>query len=146
MKQGIKELIDFIGCIIVFVLAWILSSGCTRTVYVPTERTVTRTDTVYRAKLRVDSVILRDSIAVIQRGDTVFMTKYRDRIKVRERTDTVYQAVTDSVKVSVPYPVERKLTRWEQVKQDAGGMAIGALTAAVIAAVILWIVRRRKRR
>ena len=146
MKQGTKELIDFIGCIVIFVLAWIFLSGCTRTVYVPTERMAIRTDTVYSAKLRVDSVIFRDSVSVIQKGDTVTITKYRDRIKVRERTDTVYQAVTDSVKVSVPYPVERKLTRWEQVKQDAGGIAIGAVIAAVFAAVLVWIVKRKRRR
>lgn len=146
MKQGTKELIDFIGCIVIFVLAWIFLSGCTRTVYVPTERMAIRTDTVYSAKLRVDSVIFRDSISIIQKGDTVYKTKYRDRLRYSERIDTVYQSMTDSVKVSVPYPVERKLTRWEQVKQDAGGIAIGAVIAAVFAAVLVWIVKRKRRR
>lgn len=146
MKQGTKELIGFIGCIVIFVLAWIFLSGCTKTVYVPTERTVTRTDTVYSAKLRVDSVIFRDSISIIQKGDTVYKTKYRDRLRYSERIDTVYQSMTDSVKVSVPYPVERKLTRWEQVKQDIGGMAIGAFVVAVSATVLVWIVKRKRRR
>lgn len=118
-----------------------LLGGCTRKVYVPVESVTSRTDTVYSAKVRVDSVIFRDSVAVVQKGDTVFMTKYRDRYRIKERTDTVYQAVVDSVKVSVPCPVERKLTRWEQTKQDVGGVAIGGL----IAAVIVWIVKRKRR-
>lgn len=133
--------------IALFVLtALLLMGGCTRRVYVPVKNTVTRTDTVYSAKVRVDSVIFRDSVAVMQKGDTVFMTKYRDRYKVRQRTDTVYQAVTDSVKVKVPYPVERKLTAWEQTKMDFGGMFLGGMVVAVIAAVIIWIVKRKRRK
>ncbi len=148
MSKTTKEFLNVLPGIAMAlcVLFALLFSGCTRTVYVPTERTAIRTDTVYSAKLRVDSVIFRDSISVVQKGDTVTITKYRDRIKVRERTDTVYQAVTDSVKVSVPYPVERKLSRWEQTKQDIGGMAIGALVAAALAAVLVWIVKRKRRR
>lgn len=125
-----------------------LASGCTRKIYVPVENTVMRTDTVYSAKLRVDSVIFRDSVAVIQKGDTVFLTRYRDRYRVREHTDTVYQSVIDSVKVSVPYPVERELTRWEKVKMDAGGFAIGAGTALLVAliALLIWLIKIKRRK
>ena len=110
------------------------------------ENTTVRTDTVYQSQLRVDSVFCRDSVAVIQKGDTVLITKWRDRYRVKQRTDTVYKAVTDSVKVSVPYPVERELTKWEQTKQDVGGMAMGALGVAVLAAVIAWVVKRKRNR
>ena len=127
-------------------LICIMLGSCTKRVYVPVENTTVRTDTVYSAKVRVDSVIFRDSIAVVQRGDTVFMTKYRDRYRVKERIDTVYQSVIDSVKVSVPYPVERKLTRWEQTKMDFGGFALGGVIAAVIVAVLAWIVKRKRKR
>lgn len=133
---------------IILIVALVALCSCTRKIYVPVENAVMRTDTVYSAKLRVDSVIFRDSVAVIQKGDTVFLTRYRDRYRVREHTDTVYQSVIDSVKVSVPYPVERELTRWEKVKMDAGGFAIGAGTAllVVVIALLVWLIKIKRRK
>lgn len=133
---------------IILIVALVALCGCTRKIYVPVENTAMRTDTVYSAKLRVDSVIFRDSVAVKQKGDTVFLTRYRDRYRVREHTDTVYQSVIDSVKISVPYPVERELTRWEKVKMDAGGIAIGAGTALLVAviALLIWLIKIKRRK
>lgn len=127
--------------IALFICLLVLASGCSRKVYVPVESAVSRTDTIYSAKVRVDSVIMRDSVAVFQKGDTVLITKYRDRYRVKELTDTVYQSAIDSVKVSVPYPVERELSRWERTKMDFGGMAIGALVIALCAAVA-WLIKK----
>lgn len=127
--------------IALFICLLVLASGCSRKVYVPVESVVSRTDTIYSAKVRVDSVIMRDSVAVFQKGDTVLITKYRDRYRVKELTDTVYQSAIDSVKVSVPYPVERELSRWERTKMDFGGMAIGALVIALCAAVA-WLIKK----
>lgn len=147
IKSIIETIVIFAVAMAVSVLLTSLCS-CTRKIYVPVENTVMRTDTVYSAKLRVDSVIFRDSVAVIQKGDTVFLTRYRDRYRVREHTDTVYQSVIDSVKVSVPYPVERELTRWEKVKMDAGGIAIGAGTALLVAviALLIWLIKIKRRK
>lgn len=127
--------------IALFICLLVLATGCTRKVYVPVESTVSRTDTIYSAKVRVDSVIMRDSVAVFQKGDTVLITKYRDRYRVKELTDTVYQSAIDSVKISVPYPVERELSRWERTKMDFGGMAIGALVIALCVAVA-WLIKK----
>lgn len=127
--------------IALFICLLILATGCSRKVYVPVESVVSRTDTIYSAKVRVDSVIMRDSVAVFQKGDTVTITKYRDRYRVKELTDTVYQSAIDSVKISVPYPVERELSRWERTKMDFGGMAIGALVIALCAAVA-WLIKK----
>lgn len=127
--------------IALFICLLVLATGCTRKVYVPVESVVSRTDTIYSAKVRVDSVIMRDSVAVFQKGDTVTITKYRDRYRVKELTDTVYQSAIDSVKVSVPYPVERELSRWERTKMDFGGMAIGALVIALCVAVA-WLIKK----
>lgn len=137
-------LVTWMALMLLAMAALMLSGGCTRKVYVPTEHIVYSTDTVYEAVLRVDSVIQRDSVAVVQKGDTVLITRYRDRYRVKERTDTVYKAKTDSVRVREPYPVERELTKWEQTKMDFGGMAIGGLIAVVVSAVIVWIVKRKR--
>ena len=138
-------LVTWLALMLLAMAALLLSGGCTRKVYIPTEHIVYSTDTVYEAVLRVDSVIQRDSVAVVQKGDTVLITRYRDRYRVKERTDTVYKAKTDSVRVREPYPVERELTKWEQTKMDFGGMAIGGLIA-VVATVIVWIVKRKRRK
>lgn len=127
--------------IVLFICLLVLATGCSRKVYVPVESTVSRTDTIYSAKVRVDSVIMHDSVAVFQKGDTVLITKYRDRYRVKELTDTVYQSAIDSVKVSVPYPVERELSRWERTKMDFGGMAIDAIVIALCVAVA-WLIKK----
>lgn len=62
------------------------------------------------------------------------------------------QAQLDSQKadtIQVPYPVERELTAWEKTKMDFGGIAIGAVGITLIgglAAVIAWIVKRKRRK
>lgn len=132
------------GIIVMSVLCLLVMTGCNRTVYVPTERVTARTDTVYSARVRVDSVLLHDSVAVVQRGDTVTVTRYRDRYRVTERTDTVYEAMVDSVKARVPCPMERELTRWEKAKMEVGGVAMGVVAAMVIA-VGVWGVRRMRK-
>ena len=131
--------------VILGICALLLLASCTRTVYVPTERVTLRTDTVYSAKVRVDSVLLHDSVIVVQRGDTVAVTRYRDRYRVREMRDTVYQSVVDSVMVREPVEVERELTRWEKAKMDVGGWAIGGIAIAICVAVI-WIIRLKRRK
>ena len=141
-----STLVTWLALMLLAMAALMLSGGCARKVYVPTEHIVYSTDTVYEAVLRVDSVIQRDSVAVVQKGDTVLITRYRDRYRVKERTDTVYKAYTDSVRVREPYPVERELTKWEQTKMDFGGIFLCGLIAVGVAAVIVWIVKRKRRK
>jgi hypothetical protein len=50
---------------------------------------------------------------------------------------------TDSVQV--PYPVEKELNRWEKVKMELGGWAIGVLLMAFVIAVCLIYKSRRKK-
>lgn len=135
---------DYRKVIGLFALCAILLCSCSRKIYLPVENTVVRTDTAYTYKLRVDSVIMRDSVAIFQKGDTVTITKYRDRYRLKLLTDTVYQSVTDSVKVSVPYPVERELTRWEKAKMDFGGAAMGALLIA-LCILAVWLIKKYKK-
>ncbi|OKY84363.1 MAG: hypothetical protein BHV69_10100 [Bacteroidales bacterium 52_46] len=126
---------------ITVVTAIVLLCSCSRSVYVPVETVRHNTDTLRLTALRVDSVFMHDSIAVMLRGDTVYITKYRDRFRYRTHTDTVYKAVIDTARISVPYPVERQLSRWEQTKMDFGGMAIGGIAIAVCIAVI-WLIKK----
>ena len=126
----------------------LLFGSCTRKVYVPTETVRTEyKDRVVEA-VRVDTTIMRDSVAVYVNGDTVRITKYRDRWRTRiiERHDTCTVTKTDSVQV--PVQVERKLTKWERTKMDAGGIAIGILGVAALCGLawLAWLAYKKRRR
>lgn len=118
-------------------LILLLCSGC-KTRYVPVESV--RTEYRDRDVERTVTDTVRDTRFVLVKGDTVI--DWRDRWRtLREYVhDTCYVERRDSV----PYPVERQLTRWEQAKMDFGGMAIGGVAAAVCVAVV-WLVIKRKR-
>lgn len=151
MKRNNICIDALIKTIAIFVLGAVITvfCSCTRKVYVPTETVRTEyKDRVVEA-VRVDTVAMRDSVAVYINGDTVRITKYRDRWRTRivEKHDTIVIVKRDSV--AVPYPVEKPLTKWERAKLDVGGMALGTLGAVVVAAivaVIVWITKRRRRR
>lgn len=146
----------------------ILLSGCTRKVYVPVESTSIRTDTVTRYINSTDSVTViervyesdtrYDSIAPIvdslghvlgyERWHFRETTKKdsREIERLKSMVDSLRAVKQDTVEKQVPYPVERPLTKWEQVKQDMGGLFLGGMIAAVLTAVIVWIVKRKRDR
>lgn len=122
-----------------FVWLAVTLSGCTSTRYVPVETVRTEYKDKVREVHTTDSVV--DTRFVYVKGDTVI--DYRDRVKWRDRYvhDTCTVVKTDSI--AVPYPVERKLTWWQQTKMDFGGMALGAVAVALCVAVV-WLARRRR--
>lgn len=128
--------------LLLVIISFILLSslaGCKSVQYVPVE--TVRTDSVYVDRFQRDSIYQRDSVYVNRwtAGDTVYQDKvvlkyiYRDKVKY----DTVSVLRSDSVRV--PYPVERGLTKWEQVKLDVGGWAI-AVVVVTILVVVGWMV------
>lgn len=112
---------------------------------------------------RRDSIVIRDSVVMIvsEQGEVLSRERYRDtgRSTSTDQTLSLIQARLDSINTArssemealinelraTPVPVERPLSKWQKLKQDIGGMAIGILVAAV-AAVILWLIRRFRRR
>lgn len=118
-------------CIVLLVSA-ICFAGCRTTQYVPVETIKTEYKT--RDSIRHDSIYQRDSIYVIDRGDTVYT--YKDRYLYKylylNRIDTVIR--TDSIQI--PYPVEKALTRWQKAKIELGGWAFGVLIMLAIVLVI----------
>jgi hypothetical protein len=112
----------------------ILSSlaGCKSVQYVPVE--TVRTDSIYVDRYQRDSIYQRDSVFVNRwiAGDTIYQDKvvwkyvYRDKVKY----DTV--AILRSDTINVPYPVECKLSKWEQLKLNVGGWAISIIIITLI--------------
>lgn len=106
-------------------------------VYVNKHDTLTKHDSIYQKEF-IDRFV---------KGDTIFLTKTQVDYRFKNIYKTLYR---DSIKVDslrVPYPVERKLNKWENLKMEVGGWAIGGLSAVVIALIayiVTWLVRRYK--
>lgn len=110
-----------------------------RTEYVPIESV--RYDSVMIEKLMRDSVFVRDSVYLKEKGDTVF--KYKDRFVYvyKNRVDTFFAEKIREVEV--PAPVERKLTWWERVKLNYAEWVIAVLVAiALVYALRQWLARK----
>lgn len=117
--------------IILLMLAICLTS-CRSIKYVPVETVKTEYKT--RDSIRFDSIYEHDSVFLLVNGDTVYKEKYRYKYRYLtiNKTDTVM--LTDSVQI--PYPVEKQLTRWQQMKIELGGWAVGVI---VILSIVLML-------
>lgn len=68
--------------------------------------------------------------------------------KMRTQPDTVYlpsKEVTVTKEVKVPYPVEKELTTWQQVKLELGGWAFGLILTAALIIVCCLVYKPRKK-
>ena len=101
--------------------------GCKSIQYVPVE--TIKTDSIYISKVLVDSVYTRDSVYLEAKGDTIFKQEFKYIYKYKSLIDTIYSIQVDSIRV--PYPVEKQLSRWEKIKLDMGGIAIGGIVVLI---------------
>lgn len=153
-------------------------TSCSHRVYVPVQsiRTDTiymsRKDSVHIKDSLVvkqvinirDSVAIHDSVVIVkdEQGNIKerLIVRYRDRWHATQDNLTLqrllahYKASNDILRaikkerIEVPVPVERKLSRWEKLKMDVGGWAIGALSAtllAVIAYIVVWLLKKYRK-
>lgn len=143
---------------IIVLTALLLCMGCA-------PRVVTVPEYHYERHNTTDTVMLHDSIlrernTIIREADSAMLSELGIRLQQGERAilvlrkelewalsqqkkithDTIIK--TDSIRV--PYPVEKKLTKWQQLKIGAGEIIL--LVSCVIA-VFLWLrfLVRRKR-
>lgn len=146
------------------VIVILFLTGCGTTQYVPVEtvKTVyqTRTDTV-REK---DSVV-RERETIIREArpeDSLLLASMGIRLQKNERLlillrkeletarEGIYESHTDTViktdSIQVPYPVEKKLTRWQSFCCDYGKVMIGMTAGSVVVCLLLLWMRRRYKR
>ena len=129
-------------CLVCMICVLLGSCKSVEYVSVPEYHTVTvaKTDSF----IQKDSVFCHDSVYIRQKGDTVWLekwhTKYIDKVREVIRTDSLVKR--DSI--AVPYPVERKLSKWEQTKIDWGGKAI--IAVVLVFFIIIWLIVKRLQR
>lgn len=119
-------------------------TGCTSVKYVPVG-SVTH-DSIYISRLQRDSIHVHDSIymEVKTKADTVYQTKYVQKVVYRDalRTDTLLVERVDTIRI--PVPVERKLSRWERIKLDCEGIFVGVIAIYALLGAMIWIIRRKR--
>lgn len=128
-----------------FIMLMLLQSCRTKYVSVPEYHNVyiNKHDTLTKH----DSIYQKEFVDRYVKGDTIYLTKIKVDYRFRNLYKTRYR---DSIKIDsirVPYPIERKLNKWESLKMEVGGWAIGGLSGVVIALIayiVTWLVRRYK--
>lgn len=154
MDNVIKEYLKYtIWAIVVFVCLLGVGSlfvGCKNVEYIPVESSHTEhhwhTDSVHQ----VDSFYHEKETTIMQL-DSAAMAKYGIELKNAERAWLVKSwelerqiealqrltAERDTVhdSIPVPYPIEKRLTKWQQAKVDWGGWALLVLIVLVVIAI-----------
>lgn len=67
--------------------------------------------------------------------------------KMKTQSDTVYlpsKEVTVTKKVKEPYPVEKELTRWQKIRLNVGGWAIGIVIITILVMIGRLIYKLKK--
>lgn len=130
---------SFWRTIYIMCLVSILFSGC-RTKYISVPVETFHKDSIYSHQLKRDSIYFRDSVYVREKGDTVFVDKFKYLYKEICKTDTFRVERTDTVTTVVE--VEKPLTRWQKLKMELGGIAFGVCVALI--AILVGIIVKRK--
>ena len=155
-EKSMKSCFYSLVGIILLVILSLLFSGCKSIQYVPVETVnteyINRVDTIKQT----DSVF-KEKETIIKEADSSLVAKLGLQLKTNEKAILILQKELEKqtskesehkidtvIKVNsiqVPYPVERKLTKWEKLKMDAGGIAIGTCIAFVLVIIIYFLIR-----
>ena len=123
-----------LGIILMFTL---LLSGCKTTEYIKVPVETIRTE----YKVQKDSIYLHDSINVYTetKGDTVYITKLKYKIKETFKTDTVLKKDSIPVIVEVEKVVEvNKPHSWQKTLMWIGGVGLLVLLGIGINKFKIW--------
>ena len=131
-----------------------------KTEYIPVEQTHIEHHWHTDSIIQKDSVV-KESKTTVMQLDSVAMAQYGIQLKNAERAWLVkswelerqieqlqkMSAIRDTVRdtIQVPYPVEKKLSKWQQTKVDWGGWAILAADVMIILFFVFALRRRGNR-
>ena len=136
-----------------FFWAFVLTMGVAlfmvscKTEYIPVETSHTEHHWHTDSIIQKDSVV-KESMTTVMQLDSAAMAKYGIQLKNAERAWLVkswelerqieqlqkMSAFRDIVRdtIQVPYPVEKKLSKWQQTKVDWGGWALLGVLVVII--------------
>ena len=175
IKYYVYSMLIIIGLLALTALCF---TSCSHRAYVPLQSVHTdtvymaRKDSVHikdslitRQVINVrDSVAIHDSVVIIkdEQGNIKekLIIRYRDRWHATQDNLTLqrllahYKASNDILRatrkerIEVPVPIEKKLSRWEKLKMDVGGWAIGAMSTillGIIGYIVVWLLKKYRK-
>lgn len=108
--------------------------GC-RTLPEPVAVRVER-DSIYLSRVERDSVFVRDSVTIREKGDTVYRDRWRVEYRERVLRDTAYVGKSDTLIITKVVEVATPLSWWKRVKMSVGGVAIAVLGVLAVLGVV----------
>ena len=138
--MDLKTMKTMVSGLLIAILAGLVL-GCKP--YRVAQRETVIKDSLYIVQRMIDRVLIRDSVYERHVHDTVYKYKERETVRYLSLRDTLYIEKRDSV--SVPYPVERELTKWEAVRMRLGDISLAVFIAGLIY-VVVWLIKRRRKR
>jgi hypothetical protein len=132
--KGYRFLLMYFFIAVSFIVALLFSSCATKVITVPEVRTeyVVKTDSF----VKKDSIYINDSVFIREKGDTVwvekFKTIFKDRIRMVVERDTFMRCDT----ISQVIEVEKPLTWWEEKKIEFGELAMVVMVGLLVFVVL----------
>lgn len=110
-----------------------------KTTYIPIiEREyISKSDTI----TRIDSIFISSVDTILINGDSVTTIRWRQEFRYIDRYKVATDTIIKTDTISVPTPVEVKLTWWQRVKVATWPYMIVALI--IVSALLLWLIRRK---
>lgn len=158
-----KRFIIGVVASILFVILFAVCSSCTRRIYIPVDRTTTVVKQLVDTVIQVELKEYHDTITITHKGnDTLSYLSNAHGYSFASIEDGKLghslgtlpgTVVSQPVKVhyifitdSIPYPVEveKKLSMWQSIKIEYGGIAMGAAFALGFVLFLFAKYNRRK--
>lgn len=121
--------------LVIFIFLFI-SCTSTKLVEVPVDKVRIE----YRDRLKIDTIIKTDSTIIKDKGDTVFLEKYKYIYKIKERRDTIN--LTDTITVVQKVEIKEEvnhLHNWQIILMIVGGSTIALGLYKLINRFKRWI-------
>lgn len=107
--------------LLIFLVFIAISCGTTKVVEVPVEKIKTE----YVDRQIIDTFVKTDSTIIIDKGDTVFLEKYKYLYRYINKTDTFIKIDTLTKTITVEVTKEiNKLKNWQMGLMILGGIAL----------------------
>ena len=144
IKAGCWRCLVYIVMAAVAILLSGLIYGCKSVEYVPVIEH--RTDTVVKNLTKRDSIYVHDSIEIKQKGDTIWVNRWRTKYVESIKHDSIYVARHDTI--PQPYPVDKEvpaeLTWWQKTRIIIANVLLVMLAVGGIWLGLSWYLNSRK--
>lgn len=147
--EGCASMCIVIAIIFSLVVLLLYLCACkTQYKVVEVPRVVTQTNVEHHTNIVRDTLLRRDSVIIVQRGDTIYHETWH-HLQAINRTyiadtvrDTIPQ-ITTITKTEVR-EVEKKLTSWQRLKMKLGGWLLAAVALFLLGGAVYGIIKLRK--